>query len=630
MAEDIKVIDTTSHLSPEDALRVLDESEYSDDQFSEMMDLYEGTLETIEQGEIVAGTILAIHDGAVVVDIGFKSEGTIPIAEFGDPPTIEVGEEVEVFLESVEDQEGQVVLSKTKADFMRVWDRIKEAYDNDQIVEGRLVRRIKGGIVVDLFGVDAFLPGSQIDIKQVKNFDQFIGDVFPFRIIKLNKNRRNIVVSRRVVLEQERERLRKEILQTLEVGQVRQGMVKNITDFGAFIDLGGLDGLLHITDIAWGRVGHPSEVLSIGDEVEVKVLNYDEDRERISLGMKQLQSHPWEDIEGKYPVDSKVIGKVVSITDYGAFVELEQGVEGLVHISEMSWTQHIRHPSKLVSIGDECEVMILNIDKDEQKISLGLKQVQPDPWSDLDAKYPSGTRLMGTVRNLTNFGAFVEIEDGIDGLVHISDMSWTKRIRHPNEVVKKGQELEVVVLNIDKDRRRISLGHKQTIENPWAELAVTYAVGNPANGKVSRLLERGVVVDLDGDVEGFVPASQLSIEEVEHPEDCFVEGDPLPLKVVEFDEEQKKIVLSVREYLRDAEEEEVTSFVEAHQPREGAAEAREAAAAGGDDAESEASDDAPEAEDNAPEASAAEAPAEEVTEEAADDEGSEEDEKVEA
>ncbi|MDA0710338.1 MAG: 30S ribosomal protein S1 [bacterium] len=612
MVEQPKVIDTTSHLSPEEALRVLDESEYSEDVFSEMMDLYEGTLETIEQGEIVAGRVLAIHDGQVVVDIGFKSEGTIPIAEFGDPPAIEVGDEVEVFLESVEDQEGQVVLSKTKADFMRVWDRIKEAFDNDQIVEGRLVRRIKGGIVVDLFGVDAFLPGSQIDIKQVKNFDQFIGDVFPFRIIKLNKNRRNIVVSRRVVLEQERERLRKEILQTLEVGQIRQGMVKNITDFGAFIDLGGLDGLLHITDIAWGRVGHPSEVLSIGDEVEVKVLNYDEERERISLGMKQLQAHPWEDVEGKYPVEGKVMGKVVSITDYGAFVELEQGVEGLVHISEMSWTQHIRHPSKLVSIGDQVEVMILNIDKEEQKISLGLKQVQSDPWSDLDAKYPSGTRLMGTVRNLTNFGAFVEIEDGIDGLVHISDMSWTKRIRHPNEVVKKGQELEVVVLNIDKDRRRISLGHKQTIENPWASLAVTYAVGNPANGKVSRLIERGVVVDLDSDVEGFVPASQLSIEEVEHPEDCFLEGDALPLKVVEFDEEQKKIVLSVREYLRDAPEEEVTAYVAAHQPREGAAEAREAAAAG---LIAEASQPA------APET---------VSEEVADADSSEADEKVEA
>ncbi len=582
---DPKVIDNTANLSPEEALRVLDESEYSEDEFNEMMDLYEGTLETIEQGEIVTGRVLAISDGQVVVDIGFKSEGTIPIAEFGDPPAIEVGDEIEVFLESVEDQEGQVVLSKTKADFMRVWDRIKDAYDSNQIVEGRLVRRIKGGIVVDLFGVDAFLPGSQIDIKQVKNFDQFIGDVFPFRIIKLNKNRRNIVVSRRVVLEEERERLRKQILETLEVGQVRMGTVKNITDFGAFIDLGGLDGLLHITDIAWGRVGHPSEVLSIGEEVQVKVLNYDEERERISLGMKQLQAHPWENIEGKYPMGTKVIGKVVSITDYGAFVELEQGVEGLVHISEMSWTQHIRHPSKLVTIGDQVEVMILKVDKEEQKISLGLKQVQPDPWDELDAKYPSGTRMKGTVRNLTNFGAFVEIEEGIDGLVHISDMSWTKRIRHPNEVVKKGQELDVVVLNIDKERRRISLGHKQTIDNPWATLAVTYAVGNVTHGKISRLLERGVVVDLDGDVEGFVPASQLGLEEVKRIEDHFAEGDPVPLKVVEFDEGQKKIVLSVREYLRDAPTEEVAEFEAAHQAREGAGSAEVSEGAGEADSE---------------------------------------------
>lgn len=572
MAEEPKVTNGTSKLSPEEALRALDESEYSDDEFSEMMDLYNGTLETIEQGEIVTGRVLAITEGTVVVDIGFKSEGTIPIAEFGDPPAIEVGDEIEVFLESVEDQEGQVVLSKTKADFMRVWDRIKEAHDNNQIIEGRLVRRIKGGIVVDLFGVDAFLPGSQIDIKQVKNFDQFIGDVFPFRIIKLNKNRRNIVVSRRVVLEEERERLRKQILETLEVGQVRKGVVKNITDFGAFIDLGGLDGLLHITDIAWGRVGHPSEVLSIGQEVEVKVLNYDEVRERISLGMKQLQSHPWENIGEKYPMGTKVTGKVVSITDYGAFVELEQGVEGLVHISEMSWTQHIRHPSKLVSINDMVEVMVLKVDKDEQKISLGLKQVQPDPWEALDAKYPSGTLLKGTVRNLTNFGAFVEIEEGIDGLVHISDMSWTKRIRHPNEVVKKGMELDVVVLSIDKDRRRISLGHKQTMDSPWAELAITYAVGNTTKGKVSRLLERGVVVDLENDVEGFVPASQLGVEEVKRPEDHFSEGDEIPLKVVEFDEEQKKIVLSVREYLRDAPAEEVAEFEANHrEPRPGAA-----------------------------------------------------------
>jgi small subunit ribosomal protein S1 len=518
-------VNTLPKPTPEEALAALDESEYSEAEFNEMMELYEETLETIKQGEIVMGTVRSIHDGIVVVDIGFKSEGAIPLSEFGDPPAIEEGDEIEVFLESIEDQEGQVVLSKTKADFMRVWDRIKDAYDSDQIVEGRLMRRIKGGIVVDLFGVDAFLPGSQIDIKQVKNFDQFLGNVYPFRIIKLNKNRRNIVISRRVVLEEERSRLRKQILATLEVGQVRQGSVKNITDFGAFIDLGGLDGLLHITDIAWGRVGHPSEVLSIGEEVEVKVLNYDEKRERISLGMKQLQDHPWKGVEEKYPVDSKVIGKVVSITDYGAFVELEQGVEGLVHISEMSWTQHIRHPSKLVSISDEVEVMVLRVDQEGQKISLGLKQVQPDPWEDLDQKYPSGTSLRGTVRNLTNFGAFVEIEEGIDGLVHISDMSWTKRIRHPSEVIKKGQELDIVVLNIDKERRRISLGHKQTIENPWAKLAVTYAVGNAVEGTISRILERGVVVDLEGHVEGFVPVSQLGIDDLQRPDEYFEEGD---------------------------------------------------------------------------------------------------------
>ena len=569
-------VNTLSKPTSEEALAALDESEYSEAEFNEMMELYEETLETIKQGEIVVGTVRSIHDGIVVVDIGFKSEGAIPLSEFGDPPAIEEGDEIEVFLESIEDQEGQVVLSKTKADFMRVWDRIKDAYDSDQIVEGRLMRRIKGGIVVDLFGVDAFLPGSQIDIKQVKNFDQFLGNVYPFRIIKLNKNRRNIVISRRVVLEEERSRLRKQILATLEVGQVRQGSVKNITDFGAFIDLGGLDGLLHITDIAWGRVGHPSEVLSIGEEVEVKVLNYDEKRERISLGMKQLQDHPWKDVEEKYPVDSKVIGKVVSITDYGAFVELEQGVEGLVHISEMSWTQHIRHPSRLVSIGDEVEVMVLRVDQEGQKISLGLKQVQPDPWEDLDQKYPSGTPLRGIVRNLTNFGAFVEIEEGIDGLVHISDMSWTKRIRHPSEVIKKGQELDVIVLNIDKERRRISLGHKQTVENPWAKLAVTYAVGNAVEGNISRILERGVVVDLEGHVEGFVPVSQLGIDDLQRPDEYFGEGDEIPLKVVEFDEDQKKIVLSVRERLRDADQDEIDAFLAAHPRREGAEVAVEA------------------------------------------------------
>ena len=569
MAEETQTVKDRSALpSPEEALRALDESEYSETEFDDLMNLYEDTMTNIQQGEIVEGTVLTVDDSSVVIDIGFKSEGTVPLEEFGTADDIEVGQRVEVFLETVEDQEGQIVLSKTKADFMRVWDRIKEAHDSDQIVEGRLVRRIKGGIVVDLFGVDAFLPGSQIDIKQVKNFDQFIGEVFPFRIIKLNKNRRNIVVSRRVVLEEERARLRKQILQTLEVGQVRSGSVKNITDFGAFIDLGGLDGLLHITDISWGRIGHPSEILSIGDDVEVKVLNYDQERERISLGLKQLQPHPWENVEDRYPQDDRVQGKVVSITDYGAFVELEQGVEGLVHISEMSWTQHIRHPSKVLSIGEEVTVVILKVDRAEQKISLGLKQVTDDPWLSLDDKYPTGTRLTGTVRNLTNFGAFVEIEEGIDGLVHISDMSWTKRIRHPNEIVGKGQEIEVVVLGIDKDRRRISLGHKQTMENPWAELAVKFSVGTQTTGQVSRVLERGVVIDLEGDVEGFIPASQLGVPNLKRPEQHFGEGEDVPAKVVEFDEDQKKIVLSVQEYLRDAEQDEIDAYLVAHELRE--------------------------------------------------------------
>jgi small subunit ribosomal protein S1 len=625
----------TAVLSPKEALDALDDNEYSDEEFASMMSLYEDTMSNITEGEIVQGTVLAVDEGVVMVDIGFKSEGTISLSEFSDPSEVEVGQEVEVFLENVEDQEGQIVLSKQKADFMRVWDRIKDAYDADQIVEGRLARRIKGGIVVDLFGVDAFLPGSQIDIKQVKNFDQFIGEVFPFRIIKLNKNRRNIVVSRRVVLEEERERLRKQILQTLEVGQVREGVVKNITDFGAFIDLGGLDGLLHITDISWGRVGHPSEALSIGDTVEVKVLNYDEERERISLGMKQLADHPWENIEDKYPVGDRVEGKVVSITDYGAFVELEQGVEGLVHISEMSWTQHIRHPSKLLSIGDMMEVVILNVDKDGQKISLGLKQVAADPWLSLDDKYPVGTRLTGTVRNLVNFGAFVEIEEGIDGLVHISDMSWTRRVRHPSDVVKKGQEIDVVVLNIDKKRRRISLGHKQTVENPWPELAGEYAVGNQTKGTVSRLLERGVVVELEGDCEGFIPASQLGIPDLKAPQAHFDEGDELPMKVVEFDEEQRKIVLSVKEYMRDVEQEEIDAYIESHPARaivvpEPEEEGEEGDAEGGDEGSTSESDEAPQAEaaseevEAASETETAAAEEEAVEEEAVEEEAAEE------
>ena len=543
----------------------LEAPEYSQEERDEFMALYEESITGIQEGKIVKGQVASVTASEVLVDIGFKSEGSVSLREFGaEMGTIEIGQEVEVFLESVEDQAGQVVLSKQKADFMRVWDTIKEAHDTGNTVDGTLQRRIKGGIVVDLFGVDAFLPGSQIDIRQVKNFDQFLGQQFSFKIIKLNKARRNIVVSRRAVLEEERESMRREIIKVLEEGQVREGVVKNITDFGAFIDLGGVDGLLHITDMSWGRVGHPSELVNIGDRIKVKVLNYDRERERISLGLKQLTPHPWENIEEKYPVDTRTKGKVVSITDYGAFVELEEGIEGLVHISEMSWTQHVRHPSKLVNIGDQVEIQVLKVDKDNQKISLGMKQTEPDPWETLDDRYPESTRLEGTVRSLTNFGAFVEIEQGIDGLVHISDMSWTRRIRQASEIFNKGDVIPVVVTEIDKKRRRISLSHKQAFDNPWPQLAEQYAIGTETKGSISRLLERGVVIDLEGDVEGFVPLSQLGIDDLQSPGQSFKAGQELPLKVIEFDESQKKIVLSVQEFLKDKDQAEYEAYLETH------------------------------------------------------------------
>ena len=550
------------------SIEELEKPEYDEDQINEFMALYEESISGIKEGQIVKGTVVSIGQSEVMVDIGFKSEGAVSIKEFSDPSAIDILQEVEVFLENVEDQEGQVVLSKQKADFMRVWDSIKDAHDTGNTVEGRLMRRIKGGIVVDLFGVEAFLPGSQIDIRQVKNFDQFIGKEFPFKIIKLNKARRNIVVSRRAVLEEERGRMREEIIKVLEEGQVREGVVKNITDFGAFIDLGGVDGLLHITDMSWGRVNHPSELVSIGDRIKVKVLNYDRERERISLGLKQLTTHPWENIEDKYPIDGQIRGKVVSITDYGAFVELEEGIEGLVHISEMSWTQHVRHPSKLVNIGDSVEVMVLKVDSENQKISLGMKQTEEDPWETLDSKYPPGTKLEGTVRSLTNFGAFVEIEDNIDGLVHISDMSWTKRIRQASEMFKKGDEIPVTVTEIDIKRRRISLSHKMAFENPWPGFGEQYAVGTEVKGAISRILERGVVVSLIDEVDGFVPLSQLAIDGLKNPRQSFEDGQELPLKVIEFDQDQKKIVLSVPEYFKNKDQADYEGYLADHPIKE--------------------------------------------------------------
>jgi small subunit ribosomal protein S1 len=585
----------------------LEAGEYSDEEFDEMLAMYEDTLSDIVEGEIVTASVLRKTDSAVILDVGFKSEGAVPLDEFRDPDELQPGDEVEVFLESLEDNDGVVVLSKKKADFLRVWEKIKEAYDNDQAVPGMLKRKIKGGVTVDLMGVDAFLPGSQIALRRVPNVDDLIGNDYEFKILKLNKRRRNIVVSRRVILEEERAGKRDQLKDELEVGQVRAGVVKNITDFGAFIDLGGMDGLLHITDMSWGRIGHPSEVCQIGDELEIKILDIDWDRERISLGLKQLEAYPWEDVAAKYPVGSRVRGRVVSITNYGAFIELEKGVEGLVHISEMSWTRNVRHPSQLLSINDEVECVVLRVDEEEKKISLGMKQTEEDPWLALPAKYPPASKITGIVRNLTSFGAFVEVEPGIDGLVHISDMSWTRRVQHPSEIVRKGEEVEVVVLNIDPDQKRISLGLKQTTEDPWYELAQQYVPATEWSGSVVRLLDKGVVVDLGQDVEGFVPVSQLGVEEeLEDPAAKFVEGDQLDLQVIESDPINRRIVLSVTVLSDEIKERPLREVVRPSAPEDG-----EGAAEGLSDAEAA---DAPEAEAEVEEAPEAEAEVEEAPE----------------
>ncbi len=523
-----------------------DDTEYDESEYEELLSLYEDTLSDIAEGEIVTAQVISKTDSEVILDVGFKSEGAIPLDEFRNPDEVQPGDTVDVFLESLEDDEGVVVLSKKKADFLRVWEKIKEAFDNDQPVRGMIKRKIKGGVTVDLMGVDAFLPGSQIALRRVPNVDDLVGQEFDFKILKLNKRRRNIVVSRRVLLEEERAGKREVLKEELKVGDVRKGVVKNITDFGAFIDLGGMDGLLHITDMSWGRIGHPSEVCDIGQEVEVKILDVDWDRERISLGLKQLQEYPWKNVAEKYPVGTRVHGRVVSITNYGAFIELEKGIEGLVHISEMSWTRNVRHPSQLVAINDEVECVVLRVDEEAQKISLGMKQVEEDPWLALPAKYPPGTKIKGIVRNLTSFGAFVEVEPGIDGLVHISDMSWTRRVQHPSEVLRKGDEVEVVVLSIDPEQKRISLGLKQVEEDPWYELAKQFQPGREVTGRITRLLEKGVVVDLGEDLEGFVPISQLGVEEhIDEPADRFSDGDELELRVLETDPINRRIVLAV-------------------------------------------------------------------------------------
>ena len=549
-------LDIFERVTPEE----LAGEEAGEEAWSELFDEVSTRAESLQEGKIVKGTVYSVTEKEVILDVGFKSEGTIPIDEFANCNAVTKGDIFDVFLEKMENQDGLIVLSKEKADFLKAWSDIKDSYDTATVVTTTVDRRIKGGLVVKLMGVDAFLPGSQIALRQVPNLDELIGSDLECKIIKLNKRRRNIVVSRRVVLEEEREKKKKKLLEELVVGEDREGIVKNITDFGAFVDLGGIDGLLHLTDLTWGRVSHPSEVVAISDKLKVKILDFDKERERISLGLKQLTPYPWEGIEERFPVGTTVRGKVVSITDYGAFVELEKGIEGLIHISEMSWTRHVKHPSKVVAIGDTVEAVVLNVDKDHEKISLGLKQLEPDPWKALEGKYPPGTRLKGKVRNLTNFGAFVEIEDGIDGLVHISDMSWAKRVRHPSEMVKKGDELEVVVLEIDSDKRRISLGMKQTRENPWAMLAAEFTIGTQAKGVITRILDRGAVVELRQDVEGFVPLSHLGIEGLKKPTEHFEPGEEIPLQVIKMDPQNKRIVLSVTAYLEDKSNEEVVEF----------------------------------------------------------------------
>lgn len=523
---------------PEEKQRMTQEAQ-------DLANLYSKLVMEFREGEIVQGKIVSISDKEISIDIGFKSEGTVARDEFANLADVKIGDDVEVFLDRVEDHSGQLALSKRKADFMKTWERIQSIHEKQDVTTGNIQRRIKGGFVVNVMGVEAFLPGSQIDVHPVRDFDALVGRDMDFRIVKLNDARKNIVVSRKVIIEEGLKGVREKILSELQVGDVMEGTAKNITDFGVFVDLGGVDGLLHITDLSWGRVSHPSEVVQLDQKLTVKVLDYDRERQRISVGLKQLQAHPWDGVDDRYPVGAKVLGKVVSIARYGAFVELEKGLEGLVHISEMSWTQHVKHPSAMLSVGDEIEVVILNIDKEGRKISLGMKQVDADPWENLEQKYAPGSRHTGKVRDLVPFGAFVELEDGIDGLVHISDLSWTKRVRHPGEILQKGEEVEIVVLGFDRNERRIALGLKQAQSNPWDEFESLYSVGSQTAGKVIRVMDKGVIVELPREVEGFVPASQLKRLTKGSKQTVSV-GDEISLEVIEFDRENKKIILAAQ------------------------------------------------------------------------------------
>jgi len=524
--------------------------------------LYEETFKNLEEGTITEGRVVAVTKDKVVVDIGYKSEGMIPNDQFSaeELQNIKVDDRFQVYIEECEDADGNLVLSKEKADKMKIWEELEKLFNDGKSIDGKIVARIKGGMMVDI-GVKAFLPGSQIDLHPVRDLDGLVGRTFPLKIIKINHRRGNVVVSRRVLLEETRDSKRKTTLSTLKEGQLIQGVVKNITDYGAFIDLGGIDGLLHITDMSWGRVGHPSEMFNIGDKVEVSVLKYDRETGRISLGLKQKSADPWTGVATKYAIGTRVRGRVVSLTDYGAFIELEPGVEGLVHVSVMSWTHEVRHPSRVVSIGDQVEAAVLNVDPASRKISLGMKQTAPNPWDMVEGKYAIGTRIEGKVKSLTDFGAFVGLEEGIDGLIHISDMSWTKHIKHPSELFKKGQKVEAVVLRIDKEKERLSLGYKQLKSDPWDdEIPNRYAVGDVAVGKVSKIADFGIFVELDGGVEGLIHISEAGLDQQAKLEEKFKLMDEVTAKIIKVDREERKIALSLRDHEMDTDRRKVDEF----------------------------------------------------------------------
>ncbi len=521
--------------------------------------MFEDSMQELNVGDVVLGTVVQVTDDFVVVDVGYKSEGVIPLVEFKDEEgkiDINVGDEVDVLFERRENDSGQIGLSKEKADRQKIWSSLEEG----AVVEGRIVGRIKGGLTVDI-GINAFLPGSQVDLRPVRNLEKLLGATFDFKIINLNKRRGNIVLSRRVLLEEQRESMRSETLETLTEGQEIEGVVKNLTDYGSFIDLGGIDGLLHITDMSWGRVNHPSDVLSVGEKINVKILKYDRERERVSLGLKQITPDPWLEVDSVYPVGDKVQGKVVSLTDYGAFVELQDGVEGLIHVSEMSWTKRIKHPNKILTVGDEVETLVLALDIPNRRISLGLKQIEPNPWEVIGEKFPIGTIIEGQVKNITDFGVFVGVDEGIDGLVHISDLSWTKRVKHPSELFKKGDTVKAVVLNIDRENERFSLGLKQLTPDPWEAIPVKYAPGTIVKGKATSVTDFGVFLEIEEGIEGLIHVSELSQEKVESPKDVASVGDEFEAAVLNVDIVDRKIALSIKQLTQHKEKAEVQEFL---------------------------------------------------------------------